>query len=308
MAKYLKSKILSRLEEKGALLDKNRPLPKQALLKLREQMIVEGTYNSNAIEGNTLTLKETRLILEEGLTIAGKSMREHFEATNHRDAILLLEKIMKKRGINEKDILAIHGLILKNIEKESVGIYRRGQVRILGAPFLPPNYLKVPRLMDDLFEWINKNPEKLHLIELAALAHYRFVTIHPFYDGNGRTARLLMNLILMQSGYPFVIVPANDRKRYYNALAKADNDDFYPFINLMAQFVERSLDLFLGAIGKVESLVPFSQLAAKTSYSLGYLSLLARRGELDATKRGKVWFSTLKAVRDYKNERKRKRK
>lgn len=161
--------------------------------------------------------------------------------------------------------------------------------------------------MDDLFWWINRNPEKLHLIELAALAHYRFVAIHLFYDGNGRTARLLMNLLLMQRGYPFVIVPANDRKRYYNALAKADAGDFYPFVNLIAQFVENSLDLFLGAIGRAESFVPLSQLAAKTSYSLGYLSLLARRGELNAAKRGKVWFSTLKAVQDYKNKRKRKR-
>jgi len=277
-------------------------------LKLREQMIVEGTYNSNAIEGNTLTLKETRLILEEGLTIAGKSMREHFEATNHRDAILFLEKIIKKHRIKEEDILAIHGLIMKNIEKETAGIYRRGQVRILGVPFLPPNYLKVPRLMDDLLEWISRNSEKLHLIELAALAHYRFVVIHPFYDGNGRTARLLMNLILMRGGYPFVIVLANDRKRYYNALAKADKGDFYPFINLMAQFVEKSLDLFLSAMGKEESFVSLSQLAAKTSYSLDYLSLLSRRGELDATKRGKVWFSTLGAIQKYKNTRKRKRK
>ena len=308
MARYLKSKILSRLEEKKAFLDKNRPLPKPVLLKLREQMIVEGTYNSNAIEGNTLTLKETRLILEEGLTIAGKSMREHFEATNHRDAILFLEKIIKKHGIKEEDILAIHGLIMKNIEKETAGIYRRGQVRILGVPFLPPNYLKVPRLMDDLLEWISRNSEKLHLIELAALAHYRFVVIHPFYDGNGRTARLLMNLILMRGGYPFVIVLANDRKRYYNALAKADKGDFYPFINLMAQFVEKSLDLFLSAMGKEESFVSLSQLAAKTSYSLDYLSLLARRGELDATKRGKVWFSALGAIQKYKNTRKRKRK
>jgi len=308
MARYLKSKILSRLEEKKAFLDKNQPLPKPVLLKLREQMIVEGTYNSNAIEGNTLTLKETRLILEEGLTIAGKSMREHFEATNHRDAILFLEKIIKKHRIKEEDILAIHGLIMKNIEKETAGIYRRGQVRILGVPFLPPNYLKVPRLMDDLLEWISRNSEKLHLIELAALAHYRFVVIHPFYDGNGRTARLLMNLILMRGGYPFVIVLANDRKRYYNALAKADKGDFYPFINLMAQFVEKSLDLFLSAMGKEESFVSLSQLAAKTSYSLDYLSLLSRRGELDATKRGKVWFSTLGAIQKYKNTRKRKRK
>jgi Fic family protein len=307
MAKYLNPKIISRLEEKEALLNKNRPLPKPALLKLREQMIVEGTYNSNAIEGNTLTLKETRLVLEQGITIAGKSMREHFEAINHRDAILFLEKIAKKRRVEEKDILTFHGLILQNIEKEFAGCYRRGQVRILGSDVLPPNYLKVPRLMDDLIIWINENPEKLHPVELAAMAQYKLVAIHPFYDGNGRTARLLMNLLLMQKTYPFVVVPVNDRKRYYNALAKADDGDHAPFVNLMAQFAERSLDLYLAAIGRVDHLVPLSRLAAKTVYSADYLSLLARRGELDATKRGKVWFSTLEAVRKYKEKRQRKR-
>ena len=309
MSKYLNSKILKRIEEKKRLLDKSRPLPKSALEKLREQIIVEWTYNSNAIEGNTLTLRETRLILEQGITVAGKSLREHFEAINHRDAILFLEKLVKKRGVEEDDILKIHQIILKNIEKEYAGKYREGTVRILGALKLPPNYLKVPKLMKELYREINKNPEKLNIIELASVTHYKFVAIHPFYDGNGRTARLLMNLILMQKGYPPVVVLRNDRKRYYNALQKADKGDHKSFILLMAISIERALDLYLRAIkgGAREELGPLSKLAKKTIYSQEYLSLLARQGKLAAVKEGRMWYSSLKAIRDYKEKRERKR-
>lgn len=309
MIKYLKPKISQRLKAKKAILDKNRPLPKSVLLKLREQMMVESTYNSNAIEGNTLTLKETRLVLEEGITIAGKSLREHFEVNNHRDAMIFLESLLSKKEIKETDILAIHTIILKNIEKEFAGRYRHGQVRILGSKHLPPNYLKVPQLMDNLVSWINKNPEKLEPIELSILAHQQLAAIHPFYDGNGRTSRLLMNLILMKSGYPWTIVPVNDRKRYFDALGKADEGDYASFVNLMAQFIERSLNLYLAAIGRMEAEeLPLSRLADKTPYGANYLSLLARRGELAATKRGKVWFSTLEAIKNYQENRERKRK
>lgn len=308
MAKYLKSKILRRLEEKKDLLDRKRPLLKEVLLKLREQMLIEGTYNSNAIEGNTLTLKETRLVLETGITIAGKSLREHFEATNHRDAMIFLEGLVKNKGIKENDILAIHAIILKDIEKELVGRYRHGQVRILGTRYLPPNYLKVPQLMEELIRWINGNLGKLHPIELAVFAHYKLVAIHPFYDGNGRTARLLMNLILMQHGWPGAIVPFNERKRYFNLLEKADKDNYAPFINLMAQFIEHSLDLYLAALGTSSEELPLVKLAKKSPYGADYLSLLARRGELAATKRGKVWFSTAEAVSEYQKSRERKRK
>lgn len=307
MPKYLRTKILQRLEEKRDLLDKKRPLPKEVLLKLREQMLIEETYNSNAIEGNTLTLKETRLVLETGITIAGKSLREHFEVTNHRDAIIFLEGLVKNKKIKENDILAIHSIISKEIEKEFAGRYRRGQVRILGTRYLPPNYLRVPQLMEGLIRWINGNPEKIHLIELAALAHYKLAAIHPFYDGNGRTARLLMNLILMQHGWPSAIVPFNERKRYFNSLEKADQNNYLPFVNLMAQFIECSLDLYLAAIGKLGKELPLTELAKYTSYSADYLSLLARRGELAATKRGKVWFSTKEAVQEYQKRRERKR-
>lgn len=309
MPKYLNPKILKRIQEKKRLLDQSRPLPKAILEKLREQIIIEWTYNSNAIEGSTLTLRETKLILEQGITVSGKSLREHFEATNHRDAILFLEKLVRKRGIKENDILKIHQLISKNIEEEYAGKYRQGQVRILGTQKLPPNYLKAPRLIKELFRQINKNPEKLNIIELAFLAHYQFVAIHPFYDGNGRTARLLMNLILMQKGYPAIVILRNDRKRYYNALRKADQGDMRPFALLMAISVERSLNLYLRALGNKtnEKLEPLSQLAKKTAYKQEYLSLLARQGKLSAAKEGRAWQSSLKAIKEYKQKRERKR-
>jgi len=309
MAEYLNQKILERIEEKKKLLDKSRPLPKSALERLKEQIIIEWTYNSNAIEGNSLTLKETKLVLEQGITVAGKSLREHFEATNHRDAILFLEKLIKNKKIKESDVLKIHGIISKNIEKEYAGKYRRGMVRILGAKKLPPNYLKIPKLMDELYQWINKNPEKLNIIELASLAHYKFVAIHPHYDGNGRTARLLMNLILMQNSYRPVVILKNDRRRYYNALHKADEGDYKPFVLLMAISIERSLDLYLRAVKekKEETLELLSKLSKKTVYSQEYLGLLARQGKLAAVKEGKKWYSSLRAIQEYKNKRDRKR-
>lgn len=308
ITKYLSKKLLTRLEEKKGALDRIRPLPKAALEKLRSQIVVEWTYNSNALEGNTLTLKETRLVLEHGITIAGKSLREHFEATNHKEAIFYLEGLVKTRAITEEEILKIHALVLKNIEREFAGRYRRGQVRILGAQHLPPNCLKVPGLINELAGWIAKNPDDLHIVELAAMAHYKFVKIHPFYDGNGRTARLLMNLILMRRGWPPAVLAVRDRKRYYNALAKADKGDYVPFVNLAAQAAESMLNLYLSAAGKWETpLLPLIELAPKTSYSAEYLSLLARRGELDAEKRGKTWYSTLEAVRQYRDQRQRNR-
>jgi len=306
-SKYIQNKLFSRLEEKKRLLDKQRPLSKELILKLRDEFIVESTYNSNAIEGNTLTLKETRVVLEEGMTIAGKSLREHHEATSHSEAIVFLESLVGKKKLDEEDILKIHAIIFKDIEKEFSGRYRQGAVRILGASCIPPNYVKVPKLMKDLILWIKTNPEKLNPIELAAFAHYKFVEIHPFYDGNGRTARLLMNLILMQNGFPRTVVPVSERKKYFSALEKADKKNFAPFVNLMAQFVENAMDLYLGALGKIEQgLLPLSEIAPKTSYSSEYLSLLARKGELEATKRGKTWFSSLEAVKDYVKKRERK--
>lgn len=308
MPNHLSSKILRRIEDKKALLDKNRPLPKAALSKLREMTTVEMTYHSNAIEGNTLTLKETRLVLEEGITVSGKPMKDHLEAINHRNALDFLETLIKRKAVEEADILRLHAIISKDIEREFAGRYRQGQVRVAGASFTPPNYVKVPGLIKKLILWINENENKIHTIELASLAHHRFVIIHPFFDGNGRTARLLMNLILIRRGYPPTIVPVTERRRYFNALEKADAGDPAPFANLTAHFVELSLDRYLAAIGQAGAeQIPLSELAPKTRYGAEYLGLLARRGLLEAEKRGKTWFSTAGAVKEYERKRERKR-
>ncbi|MEZ4752992.1 MAG: Fic family protein [Bdellovibrionota bacterium] len=294
--------IIKRIESKKKLLDSKRPLPKVILNRLKIELSLEWTYNSNAIEGNTLSLQETRLVLEEGLTIKGKKLREHFEAKNHEKAIHYIEKLVKpKYKLSEKDIFEVHRLVLENIEDEFCGRYRNGQVRILGANFVPPNHLKIKNQICELISSVNTNPSNLSFLELISRFHHKFVWIHPFFDGNGRTARLLMNLLFMKYGYPPAIILKNDRKKYYKALNEANNDEYESLILLIAQSLERSLDLYLSSIGviKEDEYVPLSKLANKFPYSQEYLSLLARQGKIDAYKDSRNWLSTEKAIRDY---------
>ena len=181
---------LIRILEKKATLDRLRPLPQVALEKVRSELSIEWTYNSNAIEGNTLSLRETRMVLELGLTVKGKNLREHFEANNHHKAIDLVETLTTSRSkLTENEIFDIHKIVLDNIEEEFAGRYRSGQVRILGANFIPPNHLRVKEMIGELLLETNENTPKLNDIELIARFHHRFVWIHPFFDGNGRTAR-----------------------------------------------------------------------------------------------------------------------
>lgn len=295
-------KILERIETKKRQLAKLRPLPQAALKRLKSELAIEWTYNSNAIEGNTLTLQETRLVLEQGITIKGKNLREHFEAKNHEKAIYFVEDLAKPRyQLTEKDIFSIHSLVLENIESEFAGRYRNGQVRILGANFIPPNFVKVSQLMKELVAYTNHNPERLDNVELVARFHHKFVWIHPFFDGNGRTARLLMNLLFLKLGYPPAIILKNNRQQYYRSLNQANNGDYESFILLIAQALERSLDFYLescGALGNDEY-VPLSVLAKKFPYSQEYLSLLARQGKIDAHKKARNWLATEKTISDY---------
>lgn len=201
-----------------ATLDQHRPLDPVIVRNLREDLIVRWTYHSNAIEGNTLTLQETKVALE-GITIGGKTLREHLEAVNHRNAILLLEQLVQKNEpLTEWTIKSLHQLILRGIDDDNAGRYRSVNVRIAGAEHLPPDHLQVPQLMENFISWFQTEALALHPVERAARVHSDFVKIHPFADGNGRTSRLLMNLELIKAGYAPAVFPVEMRLAYYTAL------------------------------------------------------------------------------------------
>ena len=305
------STTFERLYEKQALLQKSRPLPNIALQKIKESLSIEWTYNSNSIEGNTLSLRETQMVLQEGITIKGKSLREHFEAKNHEKAIDYLYKIINDNYILRSiDILSLHGLVLRSIEDDFAGRIRNAGVRISGANFIPPNATKVSDLLDELISFINTNPLGLNDIELATIFHHKLVWIHPFFDGNGRTVRLAMNLLLMRKGFPPAIILKNDRAKYYEALNQANAGNYQKLTLLMCQALERTLNIYISSLPDND--YDFQEISSivsepNSSYSQEYVSLLARQGKIDAHKEGRNWFTTKKAIEDYINNRQRKR-
>ena len=224
--------IYDELTKKKKQLDSYEPLSEVLLRNLDDWFCVELTYTSNAIEGNTLTRHETALVIEKGITSSGKSLIEHLEATNHARALRWIKGQAQRtpQGINEKDILHIQSVILRGIDDTNNGCYRNIPVRISGSSVVLPNPHKVPDLMKSFIESI-KHSYNLHPVELASEVHYQLVTIHPFVDGNGRTARLLMNMILLMTGYPLAIIRKADRLAYINALEKAQlgksKDDYF---------------------------------------------------------------------------------
>jgi len=309
--------LFKRIKEKKKFLDSLRPFPPQALKKLKEQFAIEMTYHSNAIEGNTLTMRETQLIIQDGLTVAGKSLREHLEVINHKEAIDFLENLATKREaiITENLVRQIHFLVLTKINEKEAGKYRSVQVRITGTNYVPPQAFEVAILMKDFVKWLKKNWRKINPIELSALAHFKLVHIHPFIDGNGRTARLLMNFILIQKGYPPAVILKTDRKKYYQVLDQAHKGNLAPLVNFVARSVERSLNLYLQAFerkttkkeAKNKQFISLAEAAKGTPYSQEYLSLLARRGKIEAFKLGRNWLTTREAIERYIQNRKRKR-
>ena len=308
----LETRLFNRIQQKKAQLDQLRPLPAAAVQRLREQLMVEWIYNSNAIEGSTLTLRETQLILETGLTIGGKSLREHFEVINHRDAIRYVESLVAEDApITPQIVRELHHLVLKGIDDENAGQYRALAVRIAGSSHQPPRAWEVPAQMQDWSAWLNGAAMALHPVERAAMAHHRLVAIHPFIDGNGRTARLVMNLLLMKNGYPPTVIRQENRRQYYKVLAQADGGNHRPLVNFVGMAVERSLTLYLEActpdipVAEDSVWIPLREAAEGTPYSQEYLSLLARRGRLEAVKRGRVWYTTRQAVADYMQSLKR---
>ena len=308
----LEARLLQRIDEKKRRLDQLRPLPLSAVQRLQEQLMVEWIYHSNAIEGNTLTLRETQLILQTGLTIGGKSLREHFEVINHREAITFVEALVAQgEAVTPFQVRQIHALVLKGIDDENAGHYRQLPVRIIGALYQPPEAWEVPRLITEWGDWLEGAAKQLHPVEQASLAHHQLAAIHPFIDGNGRTARLVMNLLLLKDGFPPTIIRKENRRQYYRLLAQADVGKVQPFVNFVGREVDRSLTLYLEACtpqlvapAAVDRWITLREAAEGTPYSQEYLSLLARTGRLEATKRGRSWYTTKRAVADYQRSTK----
>lgn len=229
--------LFAEVDTLKAELDKRRPLTQGELQRLREEFLIEYTYNSNAIEGNTLTLQETALVLE-GVTIDKKPLKDHLEAVGHRDAFLYVQNLVKdKVSFSESIIKQIHTLVLMD-RPEDRGVYRRIPVRIMGAYHVPSDPILVPEQMENLVAEFSAN-KKMHPIERAAMFHLKFEGIHPFVDGNGRTGRLILNLMLMQAGYPPINVKYSDRKRYYEMFDcyYRDNDQ-NPAISLVVENIK----------------------------------------------------------------------
>ncbi len=225
---------------------KLKPLNAIQLKKMEEYFHTSYTFESNRIEGNTLTLQETHLVINEGITIGGKSMHEHLEAINHQEAIvLLMDLVHNNAAFTAYRLKQLHQLILKGIDTKNAGVYRKVPVRISGSAHVPPEPYLLDKLMEDYFLFYETQKSNLHPVLLAAEMHERLVSIHPFIDGNGRTARLVMNLILLQNGYTIANLKGNlaDRMRYYQALEQVqinhENEDFY---QLILEHVESSLE------------------------------------------------------------------
>ncbi len=216
-----------------------RPLGKEELSQLREYYRIGLTYSSNAIEGNSLTETETKVVVEDGLTVSGKPLRDHLEAIGHAEAFNLLSAVTPSTKIKEDDIRTLHRIFYHRIDSENAGSYRNVRVVISGTDYLPPPPKEVPGLMKRLVVRLSEI-EKQHPIVAAADLHTEFVNIHPFVDGNGRVARLLMNMILMKNGYPIVIIPPVRRREYISAVMKSNSGNFKDIRTLVSEMSRES--------------------------------------------------------------------
>lgn len=244
---------LSEVDTLKSELDLLRPLTSKQVENLKRLFDIDFTYNSTAIEGNTYTLQETRIVLLDGITVGGKSTREHLEIVNHKEAIDYIEKLSRKNlsDFTRTDILNIHNLILKGIDSENAGVYRQVPVYVRlkdGTIHKFCDPINIIDEMDQYFNWLFSEKE-IHPIIIAAEAHTKLVSIHPFIDGNGRTARLIMNLILIHYGFPPAIIKVNDRTQYLDAIENwQQNSNDIPFKKLLITSVRESLEIYLDTL------------------------------------------------------------
>jgi len=245
--------LLAHLTTLKGWLDSFRPLPAVVVDELQKFYTVSLTYNSNAIEGNTLSQHETEMVLAHGITVGGKTLVEHLEVIGHRDAMLYMEQLAEaSTPLGEWEIKSLHSLILAPVDKANgqneAGRYRTLDVRAAGTGHTYPAHFQVPDLMGDFVTWLESEDAKaLHPVEYSSQAHYKFVTIHPFRDGNGRAARLLMNLLLVRSGYPITVLTNALRAEYIDSLvyAQSHEGDARGLTHLVAGACRESFDEYL---------------------------------------------------------------
>src|SRR6266567_1605913 len=276
----LDPRLAERLARKKAQLDRYRPLPPDTVRRLNDDLRVFLTYHSNAIEGNTLSLRETQMVIEYGMTVHGHALREYLEATNHAEAYSYLVTLVEKKvPVTREVILALHSLVMDKI-LEAKGQFRTAPVYIRGAIMAPPPASRVEPLMREWIAWIDGEGREYEPVMRAAIAHHGFEAVHPFLDGNGRVGRLLLNLMLMREGYPPALLLRDWRVRYIQALDTSNTGNYSPLANLIGQAVEAGLDLYLEACAALpsENYRPLSALAKQAGYSTDYLGWLVRQG------------------------------
>ncbi|MDQ2888305.1 MAG: Fic family protein [Chloroflexota bacterium] len=300
----LDPRLAERLARKKTQLDRYRPLPPDTVKRLNDDLRVFLTYHSNAIEGNTLSLRETQMVIDYGMTMRGHSLREYLEAANHAEAYnYLIDLADKNTPITRDTILMLHDLVMDKI-LEAKGQFRTVPVYIRGANMTPPPPSRVESLIKEWLAWIDGEGKEYEPIIRAAIAHHGFEAVHPFVDGNGRVGRLLLNLMLMRGGYPPALLLRDWRIRYIQGLDTANTGNYRPLANLIGQAVEAGLDLYLEACAAPpnDDYQLLSTLAQTTGYSVDYLGWLIRQGRIAAVKRGGRWYSTLEEVNRYKSE------
>lgn len=233
-------KIFNQIDELKKKIDALSPLPASSVQQLKEYFRIGLTYTSNALDGNSLTEIETKIILEDGLTAGGKSLRDHLEVLGHSQAYDLMWQLAGKKSFSESDILSLHHLFFHRVDEKAAGSYRTVPVIVTGVRYQFPQPLDVPKLMQQFINSLETLVSNSHPVKYAALAHLHFVLIHPFIDGNGRTARLLMNLVLLQQGYVITIIPPVTRREYLESLRSANKGDDKPFVHFIAERVLES--------------------------------------------------------------------
>lgn len=296
------SRLAARIKSKKAQLDSYRPLPRDTVNRLNDDLKVFLTYHSNAIEGNSLSLHETQMVIDYGITVHGHPLREYLEATNHAQAYQYVTSLIDTSAqITRETILTLHQLVMEKI-LETRGQFRKVPVYIRGSNMTPPPAREVERLMHEWVTWLSQEGLQYEPVIRATIAHHGFEVVHPFEDGNGRVGRLLLNLMLMREGYPPALLLHDWRTRYIHGLNTANTGQYGPLLNVVGQAVEAGLDLYLEACAVTSDVVPLRELVDVSGYPLEYLSWLARQGRIEAVKRGGRWLSTLEAIERYRAE------